>query len=1506
MKEILKTLTEAMTLPEDSYSEQDAEFLEIFVEEIDEIFVDLQPLLNEWMQSANTATLTEIRRHFHTLKGSGRMIGAKSSAELAWTVEDTLNRVINQSLKLTPAIQGYVQLVFKFYFLKLVDNFKQKRAHAVDFRPLILLGQQLQQQQSLEPALEELLQLSNTLTAETITGLELDYIEQDLLAEPIVEDVHTEIEINLNETLALFMEEAEEHLSTINQFLNQELHQYDSYNALIRALHTLRGSSAMAQVETIFEASTKVEHLFKILLQEELSSNSDEILLLQEYREFIGESLELLSSNSSSEQLEARLAQFNQSWDAYVEQHGDRTDPLMPSHGLVSQLLLLDVSELLDAELDFEKGIRNEFPGYLERLSEQADLLLQHTHSQAMLGLHEYTSQLKNSYNVLLDKPVLLQSDYIFEIYQKAHQQLIQLFDALAAGQRVGIVKQHQSILEELKLYTLHTPSIQNDLPHQNFTFDEPLFNTELEPEVITVENLSDSADWTVLSQSVQQDRQYISSAEVNRNFDPDLLDIFLEEADELLEGIDTDLNIWVGEQENFAALNNLMRYLHTLKGGANMVQATYIGSITHELESIYERLIQKQLIATSSLIDFIRLIQDDLADRLQIMREKQLDYAAPYTINALKQAGKNSNFQPVPEVEVFDTESEIFSEQEVVSQVLINEVPAETEVVVDELEAHHDQVFDTVVTEFATPVEVITSVESSQENEAVVDEEDITVVVEQTFLEEAAELLEMADVLLKQWFDQRTNRSILLQLQRAVHSLKGGARMVGLEAVYAIAYQLENTFEQFALHHFNSNIYDHLLESAIAWLKDAIFKHNYQHFDGLQQSLENIQFFETNIQIPAKLTKADLFSSEPVMTFIQGDGTEPPPMMGVWEQTERLDQNNEMIRVSADLIEKMIDLSGENSINRSRIEMDLSQFGHTLVEMELAIQRLADQLRRMEGELETQIIAKHGIEHSRYTDFDPLEMDQYSSLNQLSKSLAESASDLVDFKNTLSHKIRDTESLLLQQSRIQAEIQEGLMRTRLVPFSRLLPRLQRIVRQTSTALNRPAELFVNNTEGELDRNILERLVTPLEHMLRNAIDHGLEDRTQRQQANKPEAGRIELNIQRQGTDVVVVFSDDGQGIDVEKVRQKALLAGLIKPEQHLEHQDILQLIFHPGLSTADQITQISGRGVGLDVVQSDIKALGGHVSVDSVYGKGTTFTIRVPTTVAVSDALMVKVADQQFAIPLAQIDRIVRVSPASLEQYFESPKELFEYENKRYPLRYLSEFVGNQPIPRLNGVMYSLPVLMIKANNGQTVALLVDQLIGSRAQIVVKPIGQQFASIGAIAGATILGDGQVCLILDGQNIARQIQSTPRHKQLSEAVYRQRESDERRLVMIVDDSVTVRKVTSRLLERQGYDVVTAKDGVDAIEQLENIKPDLMLLDIEMPRMDGFEVLNLVRHHDMHQYMPIIMITSRTGEKHRERAFSLGVSQYMGKPFQEEELLENIDALLVAFESEVKS
>ena len=1689
MKQILKTLVETMTLPEDSYLEQDAEILEIFIEELDEIFVELEPLLVQWTEQPHQQNvLSDIRRHFHTLKGSGRMVGAKSSGELAWTVEDTLNRVIAGTITLNADIQRYVQTVFNLYRFKLAHDFKAVQAHQVDFKPLVLLGQQLQQQQSPEPALAELLNLAIDLNHEQgLTGLEpgddavvaTDTQEQ---APQQVESVSElegivpfEDEALAKETLAIFQEEAEEHLATINQFLQNDRPSNDQYNTLIRALHTLRGSSAMAHVDHVFEASSKVENLFKTLLQEELDSSSDETALLTHYAQFVGDYLHTLKHAGSPQKLNEIYETFNVAWDSYdfqlEEKHGDAVRP----QGLVSQLIELEINDLLDVEFDFEKRARHEFPQYIQLLSQQAEILLQHTHHHATIGMYQYTSLLRSSYQDLIFKPSLLHLDYAFELYHQVHQQFIQLFDTLAAGQRVTLTKAHERVLNELSSFTQQNVE---SVPQEPVDVE-----THTVEETLAIEPHATSSAVTDLAAQFALDKQQLNADEANRDFDPDLLDIFLEEADELLAGIDTDLNTWAVNHNNVDALKNLMRYLHTLKGGANMIQAPHIGLIAHELESIYEKLINQQVQATPALIAVIRAVQDDIADRIQIIRDQQVDYPATHALAVLHNLGKTTvtatqadlTYAPQqPVLETIETESneravdtsisetatpanatvdvtvfaaqlaldqqqlqsaasnrdfdpdllDIFLEEadellagidadlntwtadhhnlnalknlmrylhtlkgganmiqaphigliahelESLYEKLINQhiqatpqlvaiirlvqddiadriqtirdqqtdypsthvvqllqqadqtvAPAAFEPVLEQVEALETIEVDVVEAQSEVPelveaepdtqtltlqpessevasdeIRDTTSATQSVETVAASLDEDVRSLVEQTFLEEAEELLEQAQSLLKQWFEQRGNRSLLLQLQRNAHSLKGGARMAEMDAIAVIAYHLENAFEQFGVHHFNSNVYDNLLNTALAWLHEAIFKRQYANFDGLKQSLEKMEFVDVSAQLPQKLSARDIFTPEYSMEFVQGDGTEPPSMLGEWETTERIEQNNEMIRVSADVIEKMIDLSGENAINRSRIEMDLGQLGGTLTEMELAIKRLADQLRRMEGELESQIIARHGGEDARYADFDPLEMDQYSSLNQLSKSLAESASDLVDFKTTLSEKIRDTEGLLLQQSRIQAEIQESLMRTRLVPFSRLLPRLQRIVRQTASALNRPTELVVNNTEGELDRSILERLVAPFEHMLRNAIDHGIEDREQRLQAKKPETGHIVLNIGRQGTDVVVTFSDDGKGIDVNRIKEKALQTGLMTPDQKLEQEEILQFIFHPGFSTAAQVTQISGRGVGLDVVQSDIKALGGHVSVASTYGTGTTFTIRVPTTVAVSDALMVKAGDQQFAFPLAQIDRIVRISPMALEQYFDSQDDYFSIDQERYRLRYLSEFVAGQPIPRLSGVVHSLPVLLIKGAQGQTTALLVDQLIGSRGQIVVKPVGQQFSSIGVIAGATILGDGQVCLILDGQNIARQAQSTARSKQADESYTKQR-YDERRLIMIVDDSVTVRKVTSRLLERQGYDVVTAKDGVDAMEQLETVKPDLMLLDIEMPRMDGFEVTNLVRHHELHRDLPIIMITSRTGEKHRERALSLGVSQYMGKPFQEEALLENIETLL---------
>ncbi|WP_314137569.1 Hpt domain-containing protein [Acinetobacter lwoffii] len=1478
MKEILKNLVETTTLPEDSYLDQDAEILEIFVEEIEEIFVELNALFPEWLSNPDhQENLKTIRRHFHTLKGSGRMVGAKSAGEMAWAVEDTLNRVLSGSIQLTPTVQKFAQAVLNVYQYALYPKFKHVQQLDLDLRPMVLLGQQLQQQISPEPALEELLALADHLTAEgQMTGLELADNEPSE-AELTVASVEVPVRSDIEETVAIFIEEAEEHLETIATFLRTEDEKLQDYNALIRAIHTLRGSSSMAQIDQIFEASSKVEHLFKTLLQDEIVSTSKETALLIQYAEFVSDYLHLLRQGNTAK-LDAVYATFERVWNDYGFAVTETNS--IQTQGLVSKLVELDIDLLLDAEFEFDKRAQVDYPEYIQALSQQAAELLAHTESRAAQGIHEFTADLKLAYDALLEKPVLLNSDYAYELFAQAHQEFIHLFDTLAAGQRVILNDEIQKILSELSAF------VQQDL--EIFAEDTSSQNIELSSEATQVAETvaTGSVDFAGLSQRITADRQQQQSAETNRYFDEELLSIFLEEADELLAGIDEDLNTWSKKQDDTTSLNNLMRHLHTLKGGANMIAASHIGLIAHELESIYERVIRQQIAVTPALIQIIRLVQDNISDRIQSIREDGIDYPAPEAIAILQNIQVLVSGQAVAAVESANTVVEVAEvEATSIREPQLEELATTEQPATDLAEAEE-------LLEISESSEAIedTPVERSEEDE-------LKSIVEESFLEESEEILANAEKLLNQWFDQRSDRSLLLQLQRAAHSIKGGARMIDVEEVASIAYELETTFEQFAVYQFNSNAYDGLLQKTLVWLRQAIFQRDYSGFEPLHSSLKKIAYVDVTAQLPERLAKTDNLVVSTDFGFVEGDGTEPPQMMGEWANSGTSDSNNEMIRISADLVEKMIDLSGENSINRSRIEMDLGQLGNTLNEMELAIKRLADQLRRMEGELESQIIAKHGSENSRYADFDPLEMDQYSSLNQLSKSLAESASDLVDFKSTLADKIRETEGLLLQQSRIQAEIQESLMRTRLVPFDRMLPRLQRIVRQTSTTLNRPAELIVQNTEGELDRNILERLVTPFEHMLRNAIDHGLEDTADRIALNKPEVGSIVLNISRQGTDVIVSFSDDGKGIDAEKIREKALSLDLIKADQVIDQEEILQFIFHPGFSTAKAVTQISGRGVGLDVVQSEIKSLGGHVSVSSELGKGTVFTIRVPTTVAVSDALMVKVGDQQYAISLAQIDRIVRIAPTTLESYFNSKDDYFKIDGANYKLRYLSEFVGNQPIPRLNNVGHSLPVLLIKGNSGQTIALLVDQLVGSRAQIVVKPIGQQFANVGVVAGATILGDGQVCLILDGQNVARQIQATQRVKQLNDQRDGSRNSNARRLVMIVDDSVTVRKVTSRLLERQGYDIVTAKDGVDAIEQLENVRPDLMLLDIEMPRMDGFEVTNLVRHHDIHRDLPIIMITSRTGEKHRERAFSLGVTHYMGKPFQEAELLANIQQLI---------
>jgi chemosensory pili system protein ChpA (sensor histidine kinase/response regulator) len=462
-------------------------------------------------------------------------------------------------------------------------------------------------------------------------------------------------------------------------------------------------------------------------------------------------------------------------------------------------------------------------------------------------------------------------------------------------------------------------------------------------------------------------------------------------------------------------------------------------------------------------------------------------------------------------------------------------------------------------------------------------------------------------------------------------------------------------------------------------------------------------------------------------------------------------------------------------------------------------------------------------------------------------------------------------------------------MRTRMVSLQRHVPRLARIVRQCAAETGKRAELIVDGAAGELDRQVLERMLPPFEHMLRNAVVHGIEPPEQRLAVGKPESGQIRLSLRREGAEVIVEVTDDGAGMNLSAIRQKGLELGLIRPEQVLSDEDVMQLVLEPGFTTADALTHQAGRGVGMDVVAVEIKKLGGALHMETTPGRGSRFTIRLPFTLAISHALVVRTGDELYALPLPTVEGVVRLPRAEVEGYLRSESAGFSHGGHRYRVQPLAVYVGMEPSP-LPEQNVTIPLVLVRAGEHST-ALLADELIGSR-EIVVKPVGPQISGIRGISGATILGDGRVVIILAIGALVRaewRGRSTP-------IVTRDR-ADRRTFVLVVDDSITVRRVTQRLLERNGMRVLTARDGMDAIALLSEQVPDVILLDIEMPRMDGYEVAALVRSDPRLRDVPIIMITSRVGEKHRARAIELGVNDYLGKPYQESQLLDAIAPLV---------
>jgi chemosensory pili system protein ChpA (sensor histidine kinase/response regulator) len=508
---------------------------------------------------------------------------------------------------------------------------------------------------------------------------------------------------------------------------------------------------------------------------------------------------------------------------------------------------------------------------------------------------------------------------------------------------------------------------------------------------------------------------------------------------------------------------------------------------------------------------------------------------------------------------------------------------------------------------------------------------------------------------------------------------------------------------------------------------------------------------------------------------------------------------------------------------------------------------------------------------------------------------LAESVSDLNSLTELLDDAGRQSETLLMQQARVNTELQEGLMQARMVSFNTVAPRLRRVVRNAARDAGRKADLRIEfEGEGELDRNVLDRVTAPIEHILRNAVAHGIETPEDRRAEGKPETGTIVVTIDREATELVIRVADDGAGLDLDRIRARALEMALLTEAQADDPDQLKQVIFRTGFSTAGELSELAGRGVGMDVVSNEVRQIGGRISLDTRPGEGTRLTLRIPLSLAVMQAIFVEAGERLFAIPLQAVRGVARIQPAEWREALDGGGT-YRYGGDDYPLIELESQLGFEPLPLGES---SLSLLMVETGEARA-AIRVGDIEGHR-EVVLKPVGPQISSIQGILGGTIMADGQVVVILD---VAPMIErALVEHRLPGMVDVETTETDEAEakrapLVMVVDDSITMRRVTARILEHRGLEVVTARDGVEAVDQLHERLPDLMLLDIEMPRMDGFELARHVREDARLAGIPIMMVTSRSGDKHREHARSLGVDRYLIKPYQEANMVRNVFEML---------
>ncbi|MDQ5911705.1 MAG: hypothetical protein QG599_3803 [Pseudomonadota bacterium] len=924
---------------------------------------------------------------------------------------------------------------------------------------------------------------------------------------------------------------------------------------------------------------------------------------------------------------------------------------------------------------------------------------------------------------------------------------------------------------------------------------------------------------------------------------DAELAQVFQYEAAEILDASDAILQQLSTEPDNTRLLNDLRRGMHTLKGSSRMAGIMTVGDLAHAAESVLDALGKGLGQATPTVLDTLQ----HTLDRLNRMLAEAASGVSPAVA------------------------ADLIHDLHQLADSVTAGGPVETP--------------PTGVVEPATPIAQPVTFQSMTE----LDQE-----LAQVFQIEAGEILDSSDTILQRLRTDLDNIELLNDLRREMHTLKGSSRMAGFMTVGDVAHAAES-------------VLDALGKGALK-MSGAVLDKVQGALDNLHQMLAGILNGELPAARPELIDELQSFLSRkpeplkpaapmpvaltaPVATPAARRPAETPAAAPA-----------DAIRVSATLLNTLVNQMGESSIFRSRIDQGVSAMGNNLKELEQTIIRFRRQVTQLATQAEARIQSRQDQgTKAHQQDFDPLELDRFTELQQVSRSLMEIADDLGNIGNTLGEHAREITMLLDQQGKVNKEIQQGLMHTGMVRFGTVIPRLRRVVRQAAQDLGKRAELSVGGEDAEVDRTVLESMVAPLEHMLRNSLAHGIELPEQRRAAGKSEIGIITLSLRREGAELVLELSDDGAGLNFAAIRAKGEEKGMLLPSQPATEDELIALLLRPGFSTAASITQVSGRGVGMDVVNEAIRAMRGALLIQSEAGQGSRFIIRLPFSLAVTQALLVQAGpnkENQFAIPLLSIEVVTRLKETEFQAYLTGEHIQHQYSDRHYPVHNLGILVGSEHVQPFETVKDRRPPTLLFRSAEASAALQVEAVLGNQ-EIIVKPVSPQFNGVPGISGATVLGDGRVVVVLELAALVRNVGSQRQKQMESRALRaaRQENRPEKLTIMVIDDSITMRKVTARILERHNIQAITAKDGLDAVAMLQTQVPDLAILDIEMPRMDGFEVVAHVRNQSLLRHLPIIMVTSRGGDKHRDRAMSLGVNDYLTKPYQEDQLMESIRNIL---------